>query len=117
MPIARTGNLTCPVSMLEKYTILGEIDMASELSLYWGISKVKGEEKLKAAGGLSYTHVRELVLGKVWEMGYDEEFGLHSFRAGGAIMAASNPNVPERLLRDTEDGILIIPRMVTLKSR
>ena len=100
VPVAKTGNLTCPVSMLEKYTILGEIDMASELSLYRGISKVKGKEKLRAAGGLSYTRMRELVLGKIREMGYDaKEFGLHSFRAGGATMAASNPNVPERLFK------------------
>ena len=60
---------------------------------FQGITKTKGKEKLRVSGGLSYTCMRELVLMKFREMGYAEsDFVLQSFRAGGATVAANNPN-------------------------
>ena len=40
------------------------------------------------------------MLKKLEELGYDKkQFGLHSFRAGGATVAANDPTLPERLLK------------------
>lgn len=100
VPIARTGNATCPVAMLQRYVTMGEIDTSSELKLYRGVCVAKGKERLRATGGLSYTRMRELVLEKFSKLGYDKsQFGLHSFRAGGATMAANSPGLPERLFK------------------
>ena len=55
---------------------------------------------MRASGSLSYTRIRELVLAKIRSLGYVEKvFGLHSFRAGGATAAASDPGLPERLFK------------------
>ena len=48
--------------------------------------------------------MRELVIGKLKELGYDSAaFGLHSYRAGGATAAAA-AQVPDHLLRGMDDG-------------
>lgn len=95
--IARTGNATCPVAMMEKYFAIGKIDVSSSERLFRAISSTKKGEALRASGSLSYTRMREIVLGKLRVLGYDEkEFGLHSFRAGGATAAANNPGISER---------------------
>lgn len=48
---------------------------------------------------MSYTRVRELVLGMLSAIGLDHrQFGLHSLRAGGAS-AAANAGVPDRLFK------------------
>ena len=100
VPIASSGSLTCPVTMMKSYVDLGAIQLASDQLLFRGISSSKGKEKLRPTGGLSYTRLRELVLKKIKELGYDEKmFGLHSFRAGGATAAASNPMLPDRLFK------------------
>lgn len=100
VPVASSGNPTCPVAMLRSYVAVGSIDLASDLPLFRGISSVSGKEKLRPSGGLSYTRLRELVLKKIRELGYDEKiFGLHSFRAGGATLAANNPTLPDRLFK------------------
>lgn len=97
VPIAQTDRQTCPVAMLKKYFELGKLDISSEQRLFRAVCKTKRGESLRATGSLSYTRMRELVRGKIQELGYDERvFGMHSFRAGGATAAANNPSIPER---------------------
>ena len=73
----------------------------------------KQGEKLRLSGGISYTRARELNLSKITDLGYDAgQFGLHSFRAGGAT-AAANAVVPDRLFKHHGNGSLEWQRMVT----
>ena len=59
--------------------------------------------------------LRELVRGKLAELGYEVElFGLHSFRAGGATKVA-NTDLQRDSLKGTGGGSLRVRRMVILK--
>ena len=99
VPIARTGNNTCPVAMLERYLQVAQIPMGSKEFLFRPITKTKTGERLRASGKLSYSTLRELFKKKLTELGYPAaEFGLHSLRAGGAT-AAANAGVPDRLFK------------------
>ena len=100
VPIASSGNSTCPVAMMRKYVDLGSIDLSSGQHLFRGVYHTKNGEKLRPDKGLSYTRLRELVLKKIKDLGYDSKvFGLHSFRAGGATAVARNPKLPDRLFK------------------
>ena len=76
---------------------------SSSLSLFRGITKTKHGERLRAAGSISYTRMRELFLKKLSELGFDaRKFGLHSLRSGGAsggASAAANAGVADRLFK------------------
>lgn len=97
--VARTSSPTCPVSMMERYFLQAKLSHASSLLLFRGITRTKHGEKLRSAGGLSYTRMRELFVAKLKELGFDTtQFGLHSLRAGGAT-AAANAGVPDRLFK------------------
>ena len=97
--VARTGSPTCPVAMLERYFALAGLSHASQLRLFRGIVHTKGGDRLRASGSLSYTRMRELLLGKLSQLGFDaKQFGLHSLRAGGAT-AAANAGVADRLFK------------------
>ena len=89
----------CPVVRLQEYIKLAGIDLSLSERLLRGISVSAAGEKLRKSGSLSYTRMRELVLQKFGQLGYDpSSFGLHSFRAGGATFAA-NAGVPDRLFK------------------
>lgn len=97
--VARSGTGTCPVAKLEQYVLLAGIDMASTERFFRGLTKTKQGEKLRKSGTISYTRVRELMLDKFQSLGYQaSEFGVHSFRAGGAT-AAANAGVPDRMFK------------------
>ena len=97
--IARTGQVTCPVAMMECYCRMGEVDHTSQAKLFRGIVSTKSGERLRKDGGLSYTRLRELLLEKVAQLGFDPAlFGMHSLRAGGAT-AAANAGVEDRLFK------------------
>ena len=97
--IARSDAPTCPVRMLERYCQLADIELTSTKRLFRGMIRTKKGEKLRPAGAISYTRLRELVKQKLNQLGYDEkQFGVHSFRAGGAS-AAANAHVPDRLFK------------------
>ena len=82
--IARTGQVTCPVGMMERYCRMGEVDHSSQAKLFRGIVQNKGGERLRKNGGLSYTRLRELLLDKLSELGFDPTlFGMHSLRGWG----------------------------------
>ena len=100
VPVASTGSPTCPVAMLRRYIDLGGIDTTSTLNLFRPICSTRKGESLRAKGLLSYSRIRELVLSKFKQLGYNPaDFGLHSFRAGGATRAANFPGLPERLFK------------------
>ena len=97
--VSRTDSPTCPVAMLEKYFNLGNLSHTSSALLFRGITRTRHGERLRPAGGLSYTRLRELFIAKWRELGYDpSQFGLHSLRAGGAS-AAANAGIPDRLFK------------------
>ena len=78
---------------------MAKIDLTSDAMLFRGIVSVKDGERLRAKGGLSYSRLRELLLAKIAQMGWDPKlYGMHSLRAGGAT-AAANAGVPDRLFK------------------
>ena len=96
---ARTGLPTCPVAMMERYFSLAELQHSSKERLFRGITVIEAEERLRQSGSLSYTRLRELLLRKLQELGYDKRaFSLRSLRAGGAS-AAVNTGVKDRLFK------------------
>ena len=97
--VARSFTPRCPVAMLEQYMVKGQIHLDDKEFLFRGIIKTKFGGRLRPAGSLSYTTMRELFKKKLSTLGYPaEEFGLHSLRAGGAT-AAANAGVPDRLFK------------------
>ena len=97
--IARTDTKLCPVAMLERYIDLAGTMGSPDKLLFRGLINTKNGSKLRESGGLSYTRVRELVLGMLSAIGLDRrQFGLHSLCAGGAS-AAANAGVPDRLFK------------------
>ena len=93
--IAHTGQVTCPVAMMERYCLMGEVDHTSQAKLFRGIVHAKSGERLRKDGGLSYTTLRELLVETLSQLGFDPAlFGMHSLRAGGAT-AAANASVEE----------------------
>lgn len=97
--VARTGTPTCPVAMLERYVAAAGISLSSSLRLFRAIVNTKQGERLRASGSLGYARMRELLLAKLDQLGYDkQQFSLHSLRAGGAS-AAANAGIPDRLFK------------------
>ena len=97
--IARTGNSTCPVAMLETYLAKTGTQLSDHRFLFRPMCKTARVERLREAGSISYTCLRESFKKKLRDLGYDpDNFGLHSLRAGGATAAASN-GVPNRLFK------------------
>ena len=97
--IARTGNSTCPVAMLESYLTETSTSLSDQRRLFRPISKSKKSERLRDSGCITYSCLRDLFRRKPKHLGYNpDEFGLHSLRAGGATAAANN-GVPDRLLK------------------
>ena len=92
--IARTGQVTCPVGMMERYFRMGEVDHSSQAKLFQGIVQTKCGERLRKNGGLSYTRVRELLLEKLYELGFDPAlFGMHGLWAGGYMCHGSSQHL------------------------
>ena len=97
--VARSRSPTCPVAMMERYFVAAGIERGSKLRLFRGIVHAKDGDRLRSAGSLSYTRMRELLLGKLSQLGFDAKlFGLHSLRSGGAT-AAANAGVADRLFK------------------
>ena len=51
--IARTGQVTCPVAMMERYCRMGEVNHLSQAKKFRGIVHTKSGERLRKNGGLS----------------------------------------------------------------
>ena len=69
--IARTGNKTCPVLMMETYLSLAKVDLQSEEALFRPIIRTKQGAQLWKSGKLSYTRARELVNSALSGIGLD----------------------------------------------
>lgn len=100
--IAKTGNDMCPISWLSKYISLLQLNVSASDYLFTAITFKKSTGVYKvcnASKPLSYTRAREIMLSALNNIGLDgSQFSLHSLRSGGAT-AASNNNVPDRLLK------------------
>jgi len=76
-----------------------EIDPSSELHLFRGIVKTKEGERLHPSGSLRYSTMRILFCKKLENLGHSPDgFGLHSYCAGGASVAA-RAGVPDHLFK------------------
>ena len=93
---------------------MARLTVQSSEKVFKGIVHTREGEKLYKSGGISYTCLRELLLAKIGQLGWETElFGMHSLRAGGATTAA-NAGVPDRLfkrhgrwkLEATKDGYI-----------
>ena len=94
--VARTGKPTCPVNMVEQYMTRAEL--VGKFGLLFQPLTSDGK-RLHASGSLTYSHLRELLLGRLQALGYpSDQFGIHSLRAGGA-MAAAGSGVLDRLFK------------------
>ena len=88
--IARTGNFTCPVAMLEKYMDRTGMSLDDQTCLFRPIQGTNKGKGLRQSGKISYTCLRSLFKKKVADLGLPpSNFGLHSLRAGGATAAAN----------------------------
>ena len=100
--IAKTGNPTCPVRILEKYLLHSDIDALSSEFIFRQIVFCKSQNKyiLKSTDKpLSYSSVRDIFKSKLKVLDLDpSKFGLHSFRSGAAS-ASANSHVSERLIQ------------------
>uniref|UniRef100_A0A1X7USH4 Tyr recombinase domain-containing protein n=1 Tax=Amphimedon queenslandica TaxID=400682 RepID=A0A1X7USH4_AMPQE len=100
VPMARSGSVTCPVAMMERYIKLGRLELSSTGCLFRPLVHTKNGESLRPTGSISYTRLREIVMDKLKNLGYDpNRYGLHSFRAGGATAAANAPGLKDRLFK------------------
>ena len=99
IPVARTWSHTCPVAMIQRYMEAAQLEPQATGKLFRGIIVTNAGARLRKTGSLSYTRLRELLLEKLNELGYDKsQFSLHSLRAGGASCAA-NAGVQDRLFK------------------
>ena len=95
--VARSDKVTCPVSMLEKYMQEGGLSTNSSGTLFRPLTN--DGKGLRPGGSLSYSRLRELLLGRLQSLGFSTmDFGVHSLRSGGAS-AAAQAGVPDRLFK------------------
>jgi len=98
--IARTKNVTCPVSAVKRYLRL--IQVSNEEYIFRGLTyfRSRGFYKLKKDNTpISYTSAREIILNGLESIGINKKFfGTHSLRSGGAT-AAAKFGVPDRLFK------------------
>ena len=84
---------------MERYFRRGELESTHKGFVFRGVTPTKAGERLRKTGRLSYTRLRELLLSKISQLGYDPTlFSMHSLRAGGAT-AAANAGVEDRLFK------------------
>ena len=98
--LAKTGHITCPYNLLNRYIQAAGIDFSSSLMFFRSLHFVKSNASYTLRStGISYTRTREVVLHAFSQLGYSTKlFGLHSLRLGGAT-AAANAGVNDRLIK------------------
>ena len=98
--LAKTGHITCPYNLLNRYIQAAGIDFSSNLMFFRSLHFVKSNASYTLRStGISYTRTREVVLHAFSQLGYSTKlFGLHSLRSGGAT-AAANAGVNDRLFK------------------
>ena len=114
--VARTGSQTCPVAMLERFMAINNMSQDDQRYIFRPLQRTKNGERLREAGRISDTCLRDLFNKKVAALGFPaHELGLHSLRAGRAT-AAANAKVPDCLSKGTGDGSLRMLRMDMLRT-
>jgi hypothetical protein len=95
--IARTGKLTCPVTIFVKYIEAAGIDLKVPQFVFRNVQHSKGSIKISTVDApITYSRINELVKQKFKSLKLDTTmFKLHSLRAGGSSAAANN-KVPDR---------------------
>ena len=98
--LAKTGSISCPFDLLERYVCSAGLQLSSTLPFFRALYYQKSNCSYKLRSeGMSYTRTREIVLHAFAELGYPKSmFGLHSLRAGGAS-AAANAGISDRLFK------------------
>ena len=100
--IAKTGSISCPYEVLQKYIELADIPETSQEYLFRAITFFKKQNTFKLRTKdrpISYSRTREIVLDAFDKIGLNKKnFGLHSLRAGGAT-AAANAGIKDRLFK------------------
>ena len=98
--ISKTGKVSCPVDNLQRYFVLGGLDHKDTCYLFRPCFRSKSRGGLvKLNKPLSYSRLSEIFKSHFKEfIGDMRNFGLHSFRAGGATTAAKS-GVSDRCLK------------------
>ena len=106
--LAKTGHITCPYNLLNRYIQAAGIDCSSSLMFFRSLHFVKSNASYTLRStGISYTRTREVVLHAFSQLDYSTKvFGLHSLRSGDATAG---------YLSAMDVGVQIKPRTVTLK--
>ena len=100
--IKRLFSKYCPVALLERYILMAEVDLNSNLPLFRPLRLFKSSNTYKLYGSkLSYTRCREVFKNCLKDLGLDYKlYGLHSLKSGGATSAFSNStSLSKRLLK------------------
>ena len=96
--ISKTGTITCPIDMLDRYLKLAGTSENSVDYIFRSVSFCKSTDsyKLRNSGQISYTRAREMLLSALEAVGLDKrKFGLYSLRSTGATAAG----VDDRLFK------------------
>ena len=90
--ISQLSSSVCPVELLKRYLATFRIPPDSKDFIFKSISRGKGSCKLVAPDKpVSYSTIRGVFRQDLQSLGVEpSKFGLHSFRSGGATMAANN---------------------------
>ena len=68
--LAKTGNITCPFSLLSRYVQVGNIDLSSDLKFFRTLYFLKSKGCYRLRGtGISYTRAREVALDAFSQLG------------------------------------------------
>ena len=88
---SKLDTVACPYKALKKYVDQNRIDLCGSEYLFKPMFRSKGICRLIFKNKkMSYTRTKEALLGRLRQVpGYQGNFGLHSFRAGGATSAAN----------------------------
>ena len=85
--------------MLERYMAMANLTPAGENWLFQPLTATRHDHRLKQVGQLTYSRVREVVREALRRLGEKpDNYGLHSFRAGGAT-AVANAGVEDQLFK------------------
>ena len=94
-----TGSKLYPVSITERYMARAGIGQSEARYIVCPITKSGQGEKLRESGCLTYSRLQECFKAKLEKLRFpSQQYGLHSFRSGGATVAA-NSGVQDRLFK------------------
>ena len=89
----------CPVTMLQRYMSLANLEFESDSFLFKAVNKTKSGAKLIFKDKkLSYTRAKECIVSLFKSVDQNLNVGLHSLRPGGVSTAANN-EVNDRCLK------------------